>query len=83
MGNHEVLQKMNFQSHQNAAQNADEFIMENFVTFEKMPELVGELIAIEAWKERVFPLIKDRIKATSSMRVYFMVCPSLLKIVQG
>ena len=43
--------------------------MEGLITFEKLDVLVHELLVIELWNEKVFPLIKERVDERNSMRV--------------
>ncbi len=73
MAQHRVLEQLNLQAHQNAVANAEEFVTESLLTFEKLPVLVHELLAVEAWRESVYPKIKDALAARNSMRGYFMV----------
>ena len=73
MKQHEVLEKLNMQAHQNAAANADEFVMESLITFDKLPCLVHELLAAEAWSDSLFPLVKARLTHKASLRAYFIV----------
>ena len=70
---HKALQKLNLQAHINASANADEFVSEAFITFEKLPTLVHELIAIETWKRHIFPDFKSYLAENCSMRAYFVV----------
>ena len=77
MKQHEVLEKLNMQSHQNAASNSDEFVMENLITYDKMSCLVHELLAAEAWADVLFPLLKDKLAGRTSLRAYFIVCAVL------
>tara|TARA_B110000090_G_scaffold206533_1_gene256141 strand:+ start:92 stop:1927 length:1836 start_codon:yes stop_codon:yes gene_type:complete len=69
---HEVLEKLNMQAHHCAKANADDFVLEALVTFDKLPVVVHELIVMEAWRENVYPLMeKDVLRQGSSMRAYF------------
>lgn len=71
---HERLEKLNLQAHQNAQQNSDEFVMEAILTFDKMSVLIHELLAIEAWKEHVLPELTEGLcRGNNSMRGYFIL----------
>lgn len=73
MKQHEILQKLNFQSHRNAMESRDEFVMEAFISFEKLPVLMHELLVIEAWKDHVLPRIQDRAAKKNPLRAYFLM----------
>ncbi|KAF8056136.1 Zmynd10 [Scenedesmus sp. PABB004] len=57
MQQHDAIQKLNLQAHHNAQTHSDEFVMELLISLDKLPVLVQELLVIEAWKERLFPLL--------------------------
>jgi zinc finger MYND domain-containing protein 10 len=73
MEQHRRLERLNLQAHQNAMSNSDEYIMEGFLTHDKMSTLLHDLISTEAWKENIFPLLKDELAGRNSMRLYFML----------
>lgn len=63
------------QSHASARTNSDDYVLSAFITFEKLPTLLYELLLAEAWRENVFPLISDTLAqngSTSCMRAYFV-----------
>ena len=53
--------------------SSDEYVMESFVTFDKMKTLVYDLLMTEAWKENVFPLLKKEFSQINSIRAYMAV----------
>ena len=67
---HETIDRLNIQAHKNALGGTDEFVMDNFVTLDKMTALVNELLTSESWKAKVFPIIKDKIATLSSIKSY-------------
>ena len=73
MEQHERLEKLNLQAHQNAMTNSDEYVLEAILTFDKLGVLIHDLIIIEAWKENVYPLLLDHIAGRNNMRVYFIL----------
>lgn len=73
MKQHEILEKLNLQAHANAAANADEFVMESLITFDKLPILVHELLAAEAWSDCILPVVKHKLEGKASLRAYFIV----------
>lgn len=73
MDQHKVLEKLNLQAHQSAASNSDEYVLEAFLTFNKVETLIHDLLLIEIWKESVYPLLLDDIAGRNSMRVYFIL----------
>jgi zinc finger MYND domain-containing protein 10 len=70
---HEVLEKLNVQAHQSVMTNSDEYVLEAMLTFEKLDVLIHDLIVIEAWKEKIYPLLLDRVAGRNTMRVYFIL----------
>lgn len=73
MEQHRLFEKLNLQAHQNALSNSDEYILEAFLTFQKIPLLFHDLLVIEAWKDHVYPLLIDDLAEKNSMRVYFIL----------
>ncbi|XP_072176956.1 zinc finger MYND domain-containing protein 10-like [Diadema setosum] len=58
MKQHEYLEKLNMQAVLHASSNQDEFVKEMLMTYEKIPTLIQELLAIEVWKQKVFSVIQ-------------------------
>jgi len=56
---HTTLEKLNLLAHSHAQNKTDEFVLEAFLTFGKVETLVGNLIALETWRDRVLPKLKD------------------------
>uniref|UniRef100_A0A3Q3WPH7 Zinc finger MYND domain-containing protein 10 n=1 Tax=Mola mola TaxID=94237 RepID=A0A3Q3WPH7_MOLML len=54
---HEYIEKLNMQAILNASTMHDEFVKELLVSHGKIPVLVHEMILIEVWKQRVFPIL--------------------------
>ena len=49
---------------------SDEFIMESFVTFDKIKLLIYDLIMSEMWKQYVYPHLKNHFAEISTLRSY-------------
>jgi hypothetical protein len=73
MTQHEALEKLNVQTHINASQQRDEFVMEALVLHEKIPLLIRELVSTELWKENVFPLVHEFLSAENSIKGYMLL----------
>lgn len=73
MEQHRRLEKLNLQAHHSAMTNSDEFVLEAILTFDKVKVLIHDLLAIEAWKENVYPRLLDRVAGRNTMRVYFIL----------
>ncbi|XP_069592159.1 zinc finger MYND domain-containing protein 10 isoform X2 [Ranitomeya imitator] len=56
---HEYLEKLNIQAIVNASAGQEEMIKDLMVTHGKVSTLVRELIAVEIWKQKVFPVISE------------------------
>ena len=67
---HETIDRLNIQAHKNALGGTDEFVMDNFVTLDKMTALVNELLTSESWKQKVYPILKEKIAKLTSIKSY-------------
>ena len=67
---HETLDRLNIQAHKNALGSTDEFVMEAFVTHDKITPLVNDLLTAEAWKQKILPIIEGDIAKLSSIKSY-------------
>ncbi|XP_030585965.1 zinc finger MYND domain-containing protein 10 [Archocentrus centrarchus] len=54
---HEYIEKLNIQAILNASAMHDEFVKDLLVSFGKIPVLVHEMILVEVWKQKVFPIL--------------------------
>ncbi|GLD69372.1 nitrogen permease regulator 2-like protein [Lates japonicus] len=54
---HEYIEKLNMQAILNASAMHDEFVKELLVSYGKIPVLVHEMILVEVWKQKVFPIL--------------------------
>ncbi|XP_036956889.1 zinc finger MYND domain-containing protein 10 [Acanthopagrus latus] len=54
---HEYIEKLNMQAILNASAMHDEFVKEFLVSYGKIPVLVHEMILVEMWKHKVFPVL--------------------------
>lgn len=70
---HERVEKLNWTAHNQAKEGLDEFVVDQFNTQEKVPTLIFDLMLIEVWKEKIWPLIKAKIAKFSSLRTYIPV----------
>jgi hypothetical protein len=50
--------------------SSDEYVMESFVTFDKMKTLIYDLLMTEVWKEELYPLLKKELNEVNSIRSY-------------
>lgn len=73
MAQHRVMEQLNLAAHQNAITNSDPFVLEAFLTFDAMGTLVHELLAVETWRQFVYPKLKATLATKNSMRGYFIV----------
>lgn len=70
LNQHETIDRLNIQAHKNALNSTDEFVMDTFVTYEKVGALVYDLLLSETWKQKVFPLVLRDLTKISSIRSY-------------
>ncbi|KAJ8614488.1 hypothetical protein CTAYLR_000743 [Chrysophaeum taylorii] len=66
MKQHIALERLNKQAHISARAKSDEFVLEAMLTFNKMSVLIYDLVLLEAWRERVFPLVEPEIAGGTS-----------------
>jgi len=67
---HSILERLNMQAVKNALAATDDFILEFFVTYDKIIDIIKELLISRHWKSNVYPLIKDQICEISSVKTY-------------
>jgi hypothetical protein len=67
---HSLLERLNMQAIKNALLGGDDFILEYFVTYEKIKELIAELFTISNFKSYIYPRIKSRIPENAFCKVY-------------
>ena len=53
--------------------SSDEYVMESFVTFDKMKSIIYDLLMTEVWKENIFPHLTDEFTKINSIRSYMAV----------
>ncbi|XP_028612690.1 zinc finger MYND domain-containing protein 10 isoform X2 [Grammomys surdaster] len=72
---HENLEKLNMQAILDATVSQAEPIQELLVTHGKIPTLVEELIAVEMWKQKVFPVLcrLEDFKPHNTFPIYMVV----------
>ncbi|XP_011889219.1 PREDICTED: zinc finger MYND domain-containing protein 10 isoform X3 [Cercocebus atys] len=72
---HENLEKLNMQAILDATISQGEPIQELLVTHGKVPTLVEELIAVEMWKQKVFPVLcrVEDFKPQNTFPIYMVV----------
>src|SRR3989338_11315223 len=69
MKQREVIEMLNIQAHQNAAQNQDEFVAQSIISSQKVEILIKELVSVEIWKNKVASLIKEDLAAASKQSI--------------
>ncbi|KAM5292803.1 zinc finger MYND domain-containing protein 10 [Ctenodactylus gundi] len=72
---HENLEKLNMQAILDATVSQGEPIQELLVTYGKIPTLVEELITVEMWKHKVFPVLckLEDFKPQNTFPIYMVV----------
>merc|ERR1719502_1748268 len=73
LNQHEKIEKLNWTAHNQAKEGLDEFVVDQFNTLEKVPILIYDLMLIEVWKEKIWPLVKSKVAKFSSLRSYIPV----------
>lgn len=70
LAQHETVDRLNIQAHKNAMASTDEFVMDSFVTYEKVGTLIYDALLCETWKQKVLPLLVEDLAKISSIRSY-------------
>lgn len=75
---HEKIEKLNNQGHRNAMNNDEKAMVEDFVSGvdsgqNQVDTLIYDLLVSEAWKDNVFPLIKDKLNKSFSLKAYMLI----------
>ncbi|XP_027692910.1 zinc finger MYND domain-containing protein 10 isoform X2 [Vombatus ursinus] len=72
---HEQLEKLNMQAILDASSSQGEPIQELLVTHGKIPTLIEELISVEMWKQKVFPILckLEDFKPHNTFPIYMVV----------
>ena len=69
-----MIEKLNMQAILSASSNETEYVKDALVTFEKMPVIIHELIAVELWTEKIFKeLIKMNFEPKNTFIIYLIV----------
>ncbi len=70
-----MIEKLNMQAVLSANANETEYVKEALLTFDKLPVLMHELIAVELWAERVFAteLVKMGYQPSNTFVIYLIV----------
>ncbi|XP_053544976.1 zinc finger MYND domain-containing protein 10 [Bombina bombina] len=72
---HEYIEKLNMQAILNASAGQEEIVKELLVSHGKIPTLIHELISIEIWKLKVFPILcqLQDFKPKSTFPLYMVI----------
>jgi hypothetical protein len=73
---HDALARLNVQTHASAQTASDDYVLSAFLTFDKLPTLLHDLLLSEAWRDNVLPLLAPALAeraGTTTMRAYFVL----------
>jgi hypothetical protein len=73
LNQHTAVEKLNLQAQHSIVKQGDEYVIEALVDHDKLPLLIAELIALEAWQEHALPSLFDEIAAKNSVKGYFIL----------
>ena len=73
MSQHESIERLNIQCHQSAQSKHDEYVVNEIITQDKLSTIIYNLITTEIWKEKIFPLIVNKINDELSLKTYLIV----------
>jgi hypothetical protein len=73
MKQHQDLERLNIQAHHNAMTRHDEPIVDLMASHDVLPILIHELLVIEAWNEKIFPLLVAKITEESTVKMYIIM----------
>jgi hypothetical protein len=67
------MSKLNLQAHVQVQNQLEETIVGEIIAQNKISDIVHQLLSIETWKEKVFPLLITDLAAHDNVRAYFMM----------
>ncbi|XP_074645727.1 zinc finger MYND domain-containing protein 10-like [Tubulanus polymorphus] len=71
---HEHVEKLNMQAIISAAAQENEFIKEYFISSDKVPTLIHQLITTETWKNRIFPAMQEmKFEPKTTFSIYMVL----------
>ncbi|NXL47031.1 ZMY10 protein, partial [Podilymbus podiceps] len=72
---HECVEKLNMHAILSACAGQEQLLTELLVTYAKIPVLIGELISVEIWKHKVFPVLcrLEDFKPRSTFPIYVVL----------
>ncbi|NXT29914.1 ZMY10 protein, partial [Syrrhaptes paradoxus] len=72
---HECVEKLNMHAILSASAGQEQLLTELLVTHAKIPILIGELISVEIWKHKVFPVLcrLEDFKPRSTFPIYMVL----------
>lgn len=73
LSQHEVIYKLNLQSHRNAKAREDEYVQDSMVVHDKIKAIIYNLVVSETWKAKVMPLCYSEIVELPSITSYSLV----------
>lgn len=70
---HNELERLNMQSIKNALLGGDDFILETFVNYEKIKDLISELFLSWTFKKHIYPKICKNMIKLNSVKTYIIL----------
>ncbi|CAM2117148.1 zinc finger MYND domain-containing protein 10 [Caretta caretta] len=72
---HEAIEKLNIQAILSASAGQEQLLIELLVNYAKIPTLIEELISVEIWKHKVFPVLcqLEDFKPKSTFPIYLVL----------
>uniref|UniRef100_A0A8C4WUJ4 Zinc finger MYND domain-containing protein 10 n=1 Tax=Gopherus evgoodei TaxID=1825980 RepID=A0A8C4WUJ4_9SAUR len=72
---HEAIEKLNMQAILSASAGQEQLLIELLVNYAKIPTLIEELISVEIWKHKVFPMLcqLEDFKPKSTFPIYLVL----------
>ncbi|NXE30051.1 ZMY10 protein, partial [Ardeotis kori] len=72
---HECVEKLNMHAILSASAGQEQLLTELLVTYTKIPVLIGELILVEIWKHKIFPVLcrLEDFKPRSTFPIYMVL----------
>ncbi|KAM9226912.1 zinc finger MYND domain-containing protein 10 isoform 2-T4 [Leptosomus discolor] len=72
---HECVEKLNMHAILSASTGQEQLLTELLVTYTKIPVLIGELISVEIWKHKIFPVLCQLgdFKPRSTFHIYMVL----------
>ena len=67
------VEKLNCQAHHNTASQVSDYVVEGILNHDKVSVLIHELLVIEQWRKKIYPIIRDDVATKNPAAMYSLL----------